>query len=69
MFIHPFAGVADVARRLDVTYPTAKSDLDKLTDVGILKLLPGHSPKTYYAPEIFDIAYENISDNTEVGKD
>ena len=68
MFIHPFAGVADIARRLEVTYPTAKSDLDKLADVGILKLLPEHSPKTYFAPEIFKIAYENISDNTEEGK-
>jgi Fic family protein len=67
MFVHPFAGVADVARRLEVTYPTAKSDLEKLADAGILKLLPGHSPKTYYAPEIFGIAYENISDNTEEG--
>ncbi|MBM4074650.1 MAG: Fic family protein [Planctomycetes bacterium] len=68
MFIHPFAGVADVARRLDVSYPTAKSDLDKLAEVGVLKLLPQHSPKTYYAPEIFQIAYENISDNTEEGR-
>jgi Fic family protein len=64
MFTSPFARVIDVQSRLNITYPTAKSDLEKLTDVGILKPLPGANPKTYYAPEVFNVAYENIADDT-----
>ncbi len=62
-FVHPFLRVAEIARRLEVTYPTAKSDLEKLAEVGILRLLPDFSPKTYYAPEVYKVAYEDISDN------
>lgn len=62
IFSSPFVRVIDVESRLKITYPTAKSDLEKLTEVGILRLLPGATPKTYYAPAVFDIAYENISD-------
>jgi Mn-dependent DtxR family transcriptional regulator len=39
-----------VAQRLDVSYPAAKSDLKKLAEVGILRLLDQVTLKTYYAP-------------------
>jgi Fic family protein len=65
VFAYPFVRVTDVAKRLDVTYPTAKADLEKLVGVGILQLLDKATPITYYAPEVFSVAYEDISDNTD----
>jgi Fic family protein len=65
IFESPFARVIDVQKRLEITYPTAKSDLEKLTDVGILRPLPNVAPRTYYAPDVYQIAYENISDDSE----
>lgn len=65
VFAYPFVRVTDVAKRLEVTYPTAKADLEKLVGVGILQLLDKTAPITYYAPEVFSVAYEDISDNTD----
>jgi len=62
IFSSPFVRVIDVQSPLSITYPTAKVDLQKLTEAGILRLLPGASPKTYYAPEVFNVAYEDIAD-------
>lgn len=62
VFHSPFIRVADLARQLDVSYPTAKADLERLERAGILALLPGATPKTYYAPEVFNIAYEDMEE-------
>lgn len=43
---------------LQVTYPTADSDVAKLVELGILKQWDGISPKTFYSPELFRITYE-----------
>ena len=48
---------------------TAKSGSGKLADAGILKLLVGVSPKTYFAPELFSVAYEDIADDTHDSAD
>ena len=58
IFNSPFVRVAELARQLNVTYPTAKSDLDRLVEVGILAELDGVTPKTFYAPKVFFISYE-----------
>lgn len=58
----PIVTVADLPDRLGVTYPTAKSDVEKLKKIGILKEWIGSQPKTYYSPEIFAIAYEGLED-------
>jgi len=50
--------IADLPDKLGVTYPTAKSDVERLVEVGVLKELDGVFPKTYYAPEIYNVAYE-----------
>lgn len=60
LFHVPFVVVAELRDALKVTYPTAKSDLEKLVEARILAELPDQYPKTYYAPEIFAIAYEGL---------
>ena len=57
LFSNPMIRIADAARRLDVTYPTAKSDIVKLVELGILDELPGWSPKAYFSRAIFNAAY------------
>ncbi len=60
IFDSPFVRVTDLVRQLEVTYPTAKADAGRLVDVGILSELPDMTPKTYYAPEVFRVAYEAL---------
>ena len=60
IFESPFVRVADLCPRLQITYPTAKADIERLTQAGILKELSQISPKTFYAPEVFEIAYEEL---------
>jgi len=60
IFDSPFVRIADLPKRLNVTYPTAKADVDRLVAAGILKELENVSPKTFYAPEVFNAAYEEI---------
>lgn len=60
LFSAPIVAIADLSGAIGVTYPTAKSDISKLVKAGVLAELPDHHPKTYYAPEIFAIAYEGL---------
>ncbi|MFP5248074.1 MAG: hypothetical protein ACLGH0_15375 [Thermoanaerobaculia bacterium] len=57
LFSNPIIRITDAARRLDVTYPTAKADIAKLVELGILSELPNAYPKAYVARPIFDAAY------------
>lgn len=59
IFNSPFVRVAELAMRLGVTYPTAKSDLDRLVEIGILMALEGITPNTFYAPEVFGVSYDS----------
>jgi hypothetical protein len=47
-----------------VIYHTARSDIQRLVDAGILKELGDSRPKTFYAPELMSIAY-NDDDTSE----
>jgi len=60
VFYSPFVRVADLPDQLGVTYPTAKADVDRLVQAGILKVVDGATPRTFYAPEVFDVAYEEL---------
>lgn len=60
LFATPIVRVSDLARQLDVTYPTAKADLDRLVDAGVLKEMEDISPKTFIAEEVFGIAYDEV---------
>jgi Fic family protein len=57
LFTSPIVRVVDVQKKLDVTYPTAKADIDRLVEAGILRDLETESVKTFYAPEVFAIAF------------
>lgn len=60
IFHHPFLTVAALPAKYDVSYPTAKADVDKLVAAGVLQELAGTKIKTYYAPEVFRVAYEEL---------
>jgi len=62
IFYSPFVRLADLPAILGVTYPTAKSDIERLVEAGILQELPNVHPKTYFAPEVFNIAYDELDD-------
>jgi len=63
LFAQPLVGVAQLARKHGVSYPTASADVTRLADIGILKKLPNAYPKVFYAPEIMQIAYEDIENS------
>jgi Fic family protein len=60
IFDSPFAQITDIARKLGVHYQTAQADLEKLRQANIIVLLPNFRPKTYYAQEVFNVAYEQL---------
>ena len=60
IFNSPFIRIADLPEKLDVTYPTAKADIDRLVEAGILSELEKVTPKTFYAPEVFNVAYDEM---------
>ncbi len=60
IFYSPFVRVADLPEKLAVTYPTAKADVQRLVDASILKELPNITPRTYYATEVFNVAYDEM---------
>lgn len=57
LFTNPIVQIPHVARTLKVTYPTAKNDVDKLVELGILSELRSAPPKAFYSRAIYDAAY------------
>ena len=57
LFESPFVRIADLSKKLKVAYQTTKLDLESLVSKGILKPLSNQKVKTFYAPEIFELAY------------
>lgn len=64
LFAEPLVRIPQLAGRHDVSYPTAKGDVDKLVQAGILKELEGTYPKAFYAPEIMNIAYHSPDESS-----
>ncbi len=64
VFNSPFVRVSSLTKELEVSYPTAKSDVERLVQAGVLRQLPDVAPKTFYAPEVFQIAYGELDDAT-----
>lgn len=48
--------VPTAASALGITYPAAKKILERLAEAGILREIPDHYPKIFYAPEIMRVA-------------
>lgn len=59
LFSSPVIGVANWAKTAGVAYQTAKADLRHLERHGILKVILGYTPTTYYAPDIYRVAYRD----------
>ena len=59
LFDTPFLRVTDCVKLLEITYPTAKSDLDKLVQVGLLQIDTETTVRSYWAPEIVVAAFED----------
>src|SRR5215212_2318834 len=52
LFSNPIVTISALARRLGVTYPTAKSDLDRLVAAEVVRELPNAYPKAFVAGKI-----------------
>ena len=46
-----------MAKSFNLSYPTAKADVEKLAILGIPKPLEGFKPRIFYCPEILDLLY------------
>jgi Fic family protein len=57
LFTHPVVSVTNVAQIFGVTYPTARSDLNKLESRGVISLIPKARTISYYSEPIFRIIY------------
>ena len=65
LFSEPLVTIVSVARKHDVTYHTAQSDVEKLADAGIVSRVDEMRPKTYFAQQLMAIAYtSNVDDIT-----
>lgn len=53
----PFVTIPNIRRRFGVDYKTAQRDVASLVQCGILRELSTARPKTYYAFELFNVAY------------
>jgi Fic family protein len=60
LFAQPVVTVMGVKQKFGVTYPTAKSDLQKLASMGIVEVLDnsGMDIATYYCLPIYQVTYE-----------
>jgi Fic family protein len=57
LFIRTIVQVSSLASVLEVTYPTANKDVERLEALDIVVPVPDYYPKTYYAREIYNIAF------------
>jgi len=60
LFKRPVVTIVHLAKKYDVTYPTAQSDVNHLVDAGVLKVIPEISPKTFIAEDIIIIAHHEV---------
>jgi len=59
LFENPFITVLGAKHKFKVSYPTARSDLDKLVSLGILEQLDNMDIITYYCPAVYRVTYED----------
>jgi Fic family protein len=60
LFESPVVTVLNIKNKFAVTYPTARADLKKLAQMGILEETEGMGRITYYCPQIYDVTYEDV---------
>ena len=58
LFSSPVVRYKDFRKELNISYPTAREDVEAMVEAGILADMdPGGTPRTFFAREIFAIAY------------
>lgn len=57
LFTSPVLTIPSVASRTNVTYATARTDVEILVKANILAVIPDHHPKTFYCNELMKVAY------------
>ncbi len=58
LFTSPLTTIPQAAVLTEVTYPTAKSDMERLQRLGIIREGPlDMTPRYFFSRELFDIAY------------
>ena len=58
LFESPAINIPFLAKICDVSYPTARSNIERLVNVGILKQSGiSERPKIYFAPHILEIVF------------
>jgi Fic family protein len=62
LFNNYFITIPAVAATYNISYPTAKNDVARLIDRGILSELPGQRPKVYFSTEMRRICYNDDPD-------
>jgi len=62
LFTVPLFTISDLVAMFEVSHPTARKDADLLVKFGILEQVPDLYPMTFYAPELFQIAYHDIEE-------
>lgn len=60
LFIVPVLDIPTTAKRFDVTYPTARKDIEKLRSVGIVSELEGTHPRAFYSKDIVSLIYDGM---------
>lgn len=59
LFHTPVLQIPPIARYFDVTYATARADIDRLARLDIVVPLENIRQKTFFCPAIFDIIYQD----------
>lgn len=59
-FDSPLVRVTDIQKKWGVHYNTAKSDIEGLLKIGVLRKLRETRPVSYYAWEFFKVAYDDV---------
>ena len=60
LFSTPILTIPQVVKQCGVTYPTAKSDVETLLELDILREMNSQRPRTFYCPEVFAAAYDDV---------
>ena len=61
LFKSPVLTIPKLAEKFDITYHTARKDVERLVNDGILKELSSRRPKYFYSPEIIEIYFDSDS--------
>lgn len=63
LFRAPLLTISWVSKEFDVSYHTARTDIERLVQAKILQELPDEYPRSFVAKEIMDAAYGQIGTN------